>query len=47
MVPSKYVESADKLDDMICEVNATQVPLVDILSNHAYKYVRTKECITF
>ena len=38
MIPSILVDSVDKLNEMICEVNATQVPLVDILSNHCYYY---------
>ena len=46
MIPSILVDSVDKLNDMICEVNATQVPLMDILSNHSYYYSRDKECIT-
>ena len=46
MIPSILVDSVDKLNDMICEVNATQVPLMDILSNHSYYYSREKECIT-
>ncbi|MBP5528476.1 MAG: hypothetical protein J6X80_00340 [Lachnospiraceae bacterium] len=46
MIPSVLVDSVDKLNDMICEVNATQVPLIDILSNHSYYYSRDKECIT-
>lgn len=47
MIPSKLVDCVTKLDEMICEVNATEVPLTDILSNHAYLYSRAKECITF
>ena len=47
MIPSKYVDSASGLDEMICEVNATQVPLTDILSDHAYKYSRAEKCISF
>ena len=46
MIPSILVDSVDKLNDMIREVNATQVPLMDILSNHSYYYSRDKECIT-
>ena len=46
MIPSILVDSVDKLNEMICEVNATQVPLIDILSNHSYYYSRDKECIT-
>ena len=46
MIPSLLVDSVDKLNEMICEVNATQVPLIDILSNHSYYYSRDKECIT-
>ena len=46
MIPSILVDSVDKLNEMICEVNATQVPLIDILSNHSYYYSREKECIT-
>ena len=46
MIPSVLVDSVDKLNDMIQEVNATQVPLMDILSNHSYYYSRDKECIT-
>ena len=46
MIPSILVDSVKTLDDMIVEVNATQVPLTDILSNHSYYYSRDKECIT-
>ena len=46
MIPSILVDSVEKLNDMIQEVNATQVPLMDILSNHSYYYSRDKECIT-
>jgi len=46
MIPSILVDSVDKLNEMICEVNATQVPLMDILSNHSYFYSRDKESIT-
>ncbi len=47
MIPSKCVDSVSGLDDMVCEVNATAVPKVDILSNHAYKYSRAEKSIVF
>ena len=46
MVPSVLVDSVDKLNEMISEINATEVPLMDILSNHSYYYSREKKCIT-
>lgn len=38
MVPEKFVNEASMLDDMIVEVNETQVPKVDVLSDHSYYY---------
>lgn len=46
IIPSKFVDSSDSLDEMICEVNSSQVPLVDILSDHAYKYNRADKCVS-
>ena len=46
IIPSKFVNSSIGLDEMICEVNSTQVPLVDILSDHAYKYNRADKCLS-
>lgn len=46
IIPSKFVDSSDSLDEMICEVNSSQVPLVDILSDHAYKYNRVDKCVS-
>lgn len=47
LVPSKYVEDSSILDDMICEINATEVPMTDVLSNHAYFYDKKKDEIVF
>lgn len=46
IIPSKFVDSSDSLDEMICEVNSSQVPLMDILSDHAYKYNRADKCVS-
>ncbi|MCR4649692.1 MAG: DUF5688 family protein [Lachnospiraceae bacterium] len=46
MIPSMLVDEISRLDEMICEVNETQVPVTDILSDHAYIYNFEKRCIT-
>ncbi|MBO7374233.1 MAG: hypothetical protein J6Z07_06445 [Lachnospiraceae bacterium] len=47
LVPSVYVTDSSILDDMICEINATEVPGTDILSNHAYYYDKKKDEIVY
>ena len=47
MIPTEYVDEAARLDEMICEINATQVPAMDILSDHSYLYCKDKECVTY
>lgn len=46
IIPSRFVDSVSGLDEMICEINESEVPLVDILSDHAYKYSRAEKCIS-
>ncbi len=47
IVPSDSVEFSDKLDEMICEVNETQLPRSEVLSDHFYYYSKADDCITF
>lgn len=47
LVPDEYVSDSSVLDDMICEINATEVPGTDILSNHAYYYDKKKDEIVY
>jgi len=45
VIPSYMVDETKYLDEMIKEVNETQVPAIDILSDHAYYYSLEKQCI--
>lgn len=47
LLPAVNVESVDCLNNMINEVNETQVPKQDILSDHAYFYNRQSASVTF
>ena len=47
LVPRAQIGSREELDSMIREVNATQVPDEDILSDHAYLFVREKNQIVY
>ena len=46
IVPENCVDDSDYLNDMVCEVNATQVPKSEILSDHAYFYDGEKDLLT-
>lgn len=46
IVPENCVDDSDYLNDMVCEVNATQVPKSEILSDHAYFYDSEKDLLT-
>ena len=47
LIPANNVLSRENLDEMIKDVNATEVPLTDILSDHAYIYSRETDSIGF
>ncbi len=47
LIPYSLAHSRNMLDEMICEVNRTQVDAEEILSDHAYVYLRNKNTITY
>lgn len=47
LLPTTNVDSVESLNEMIVEVNETQVPKQDILSDHAYYYNRRTASVTF
>ncbi len=47
LIPQSVTASKEELDSMIREVNATQVPDEDILSDHAYLYLRDQNKIVY
>ena len=47
LIPSRMVDTVSRLDEMVCEVDETQVPTVDILSDHSYLYNMEKECFEY
>ena len=47
LVPHTAVGERKDLDTLVCEVNATQVPEEEILSDHAYLYSRKENAILY
>ena len=47
LVPGNSLVPKEGLNDMVKEVNATQVPIQEILSDHAYIYNICDDSITF